>query len=129
MTTILRNIDVDATPEAVWAKVSDTSRISDLIGFVASSEQTGDTRVCNLEGGGSLTEKIVSVDPDLKRVLYSITDSPLGMDFHVASMQVEGNGSGTRLVWTVDVLPSEAAGHLAPLLDSACDDMSSSLAG
>jgi len=129
MTTIHRTIDIDATASAVWAKISDTGRISDLIGFIESSEQSGDERVCNLDGGGSLTEKVVSVDPALKRVLYSITDSPLNMAFHVASMQVEENGLGSRLVWTTDLLPSEVAEHLTPMLDSACADMKSNLAG
>ncbi len=129
MTTIHRTIDIDAAPDAVWAKVSDTARISDLIGFVTSSEQTDDTRLCNLDGGGTLTEKIVSVEPNLKRVLYTITDSPLNLAFHVASMQVEENSGGSRLVWTTDLLPAEAADHLAPLLDAACTDLKTNLAG
>lgn len=128
MTTIVKIIDIDATPEAVWAKIADTARVSNLIGFVGSSEQSGDVRVCNLEGGGVVVEKIVSVDHDLKRVFYSITESPLGMEIHGASMQIEENGAGARLVWTVDFLPAEVTGALLPLLGSAADDMKSTLA-
>jgi len=67
--------------------------------------QNGDTRVCSLEGGGELTEKIVSVDHDLKRVVYAITSSPLNMDFHVATMQLEESGGKTQLNWIVDFPP------------------------
>jgi carbon monoxide dehydrogenase subunit G len=128
MATIHRTIDVEAAPGAVWEKVSNTEGISDLIGFLASSEQTGNVRRCALDNGGSLTERIVSVDPTMKRVLYSITDSPLNMEFHAASMQVEENGGGSRLVWTIDLLPAEAVDHLAPMIDAACTDMKTSLA-
>ncbi len=112
----------------VWEKISDTGRISDLIGFLASSQQSGDIRVCTLEGGGELTEKIVSVDHDLKRVAYAITSSPLNMDFHVASMQLEEDHGKTRLDWVVDLLPADARDHMEPMLDGACVDMAKTLA-
>ncbi|MDQ2090595.1 SRPBCC family protein [Marimonas arenosa] len=129
MTTILRTIDIDMPSDAVWAKVADTSQISELIGFVAESSQDGATRVCALEGGGELRETIVSVDDDLRRVMYSITESPLNMEFHAASMQVVDNGGKARLIWTVDLLPDAAAEHMAPMIDSACADMKTALAG
>lgn len=128
MATIYREIDIDAPLETVWNKVSNTAQISDFIGFVATSTQQGDTRVCKLEGGGELTEKIISVDDELKRVMYSITSSPLNMEFHSASMQLEEIAGATRLKWAVDLLPAEAVNHMAPMLDGACADMKEALA-
>lgn len=125
MATIVRTIDIDTTVDAVWKKLSDTARISDLIGFLASSKQNGDTRICQLDGGGELTEKIVSVDPELKRVMYSITESPLNMDFHAASMQVVDNAGLARLIWTVDLLPATVAEQMMPLLEASCADIKS----
>lgn len=127
MTTIVKSIDIDAPAHAVWPKLSNTSSISDLIGFITSSSQVGDTRVCQLDGGGELKEKIVSVDDKLQRVMYAITESPLNMDFHAASMQLEDRGERSRLVWTVDVCPDDAAANLDPLLDAASDDLKSTL--
>jgi hypothetical protein len=123
--TIRKEIELNVPAERVWDKIADTSNISKLVGFVETSRQQGDARVCTLQGGGELTEKIVSVDHDLKRVMYSITESPLNMDFHSASMEVIGaeGGNATRLLWTVDLLPSEAVDAMAPMLDSACADM------
>ncbi|WP_298291495.1 SRPBCC family protein [uncultured Litoreibacter sp.] len=128
MTTISKTITINAPISKVWEKVSDTGRISDLIGFLASSIQEGDSRVCMLEGGGELTEKIVSVDHELKRVVYAITSSPLNMDFHVATMQLEEDHDNTRLNWIVDLLPADARDHMEPMLDSACADMTKALA-
>ncbi|WP_282096785.1 SRPBCC family protein [Epibacterium ulvae] len=129
MTTISKTITINAPMSKVWEKVSDTGSISDLIGFLATSVQDGDTRVCSLEGGGELTEKIVSVDPDLNRVVYAIISSPLNMEFHVATMQLEAGDQGkTKLNWIVDLLPVEARDHMEPMLDGACADLVNTLA-
>lgn len=128
MTTISKTITIDAPIAAVWEKVSDTGRISDLIGFLATSEQNGNARVCSLEGGGELTEKIVSVDSNLNRVVYAITESPLNMEFHVATMQLVDKSGTTQLNWTVDLLPESARDQMEPMLDGACADMVKTLA-
>lgn len=127
MTTIQKTIKLDTKIDSVWAKISDTAGISNLIGFLASSVQNGDTRTCTLDQGGELVEKIISVDPELKRVMYSITKSPLNMDFHASSMQVNETADGSELVWTVDVLPPEAVEHMEPMLAGACADMETTL--
>jgi len=128
MATIQKTVEIDAPLDAVWPKIADAQNIASLIGFLESSEVDGDQRVCTLADGGRLLEKIVSVDEGLKRVAYSITESPLGMEYHAASMQLFGDGGKTRFVWTVDLAPAAAAEHLEPLLQSACEDMRSTLA-
>lgn len=128
MTTISKVIEIDAPASAVWEKISDTGKISNLIGFLASSVQTGNSRICTLEGGGEIKEKIVSVDHDLRRVMYSITESPLNMEFHSASMQVVEAGGKTKLSWVVDLLPESARDQMAPMIDGSCADMSKTLA-
>lgn len=128
MSSIRKTIEVDATPETVWANVSDVGRISDLIGFLKTSVLDGNSRVCSLADGGTLTEKIITVDEDLKRVVYAITESPLNMEFHVAVMEVVPSGTGARMHWTIDLLPESAAEHMGPMLDSACEDMKITLA-
>lgn len=127
MTTIRKTIDVNAAPDAVWAKISDVSAISDLIGFLSDSKVTGDVRVCTLAEGGTLEEDIISIDADLKRVTYSIRKSPLNLSFHVASMELQPSGNGTRLIWTIDLKPDAAAEHMGPMLDAACQDMRTTL--
>ncbi len=128
MTTIRKTFDIEADIKAVWAKISDIGGISKLIGFLQDSEFSGDDRVCTLADGGKLVEKIVSVDADLHRVLYSITSSPLNMSFHVASMELEPIQNGTQLIWTTDIQPEQAAAQFEPMLDMACKDMQSTLA-
>ncbi len=128
MSTIRKTIDVDAAPDAVWEKIADVSAISKLIGFLADSKLDGDVRVCTLSEGGTLEEQIISVDPALRRVAYSITKSPLNMSFHVAAMELEPRNDGTRVTWTVDLKPDEAAEHMEPMLEAACQDLRTTLA-
>lgn len=127
MATIRKTIDINANTEAVWAKISDIGGISKLIGILADSKAEGDARVCNLAGGGTLNEAIISVDADLHRVVYSITDSPLNLSFHVASMEVEPTPSGARFIWTTDLKPDAASAQMEPMMEAACKDMQTTL--
>ncbi len=127
MATIRKTIDVNADIEKVWAKISNVGEISTLIGFLDDSKLVGDGRVCTLNGGGTLKEDIISVDPGLHRVVYSISKSPLNMSFHSASMELTPTETGTSLTWTHDLKPDEASEHLEPMLDMACKDMATTL--
>lgn len=128
MATIQNTIDVAAPIEKVWAKISDVGKISGLLGMLVESKITGNKRVCTLGDGGVLHEDIITINPDMKRVVYSITESPLNLDFHVAEMALSNIDTGTRLVWTVDVIPAEAVPHLEPVLSAASEDLKKSLA-
>jgi len=117
MATVIVEAHVKADPSKVWDKVRDIrwpEALTDMIASVGPTSAT--TRVCSIEGGGTLDESIVSVDDSLRRVAYTITESPFGMTHHNASLQAFADGAGTRLVWTVDVLPDPAAEALRPAL-------------
>lgn len=128
MSTIRKTIDVKATTDQVWSKISDVGNIGNLIGFLQDSQIEGDDRICTTSDGGIIKEKIISVDENLKRVVYSITESPLNMEFHVAIMELEEIEGGVRLNWTVDVIPAEATEHMEPMIEAAISDMEISLA-
>lgn len=127
MATIRKEFEVNSDVNSVWEKIADTGNISQVIGFVIASEQSGDQRVCKLDNGATLVEKIISVDEGLKRVVYSITESPLNMEFQVASMELVAAGEKTRFIWTADLLPDSAAEALEPMMDSAVADMGRTL--
>ena len=111
----------------MWSKIANTEQVSDLIGFIEQSEQSGNRRVCTLHDGAVLKEEIISVDQATRRVAYSIIESPLNMEFHAASMQVFPTEEGSRFVWSVDVLPDAAVGALEPMVDAACETLASTL--
>lgn len=127
MATIIKEIPLTVSAEAAWKRVSDVGNIASMISFIGTSELTGDTRVCTLQDGAKLNEKIVTVDSSLRRVVYSITDAPMPMDFHAASMEIKAEGAGSKFVWTVDVLPNETMEMLEPMVNQACADIQAEL--
>jgi polyketide cyclase/dehydrase/lipid transport protein len=72
-------------------------------------------------------EEIVSVDDDLRRLAYAI---PRGNFIHYqGTVEVEDDGAGSRLVWTVDLLPSESADNIRSMMRQGAAVMRATLDG
>lgn len=101
----------------LWAHVQDVGGISGLLDIISDSSIDGDQRSCTMADGAELSETIISIDQDHRRVAYTITDSPFGIQAHAASMQVSDAGNGkSTFHWITDVKPDELAGALGPML-------------
>ena len=125
MATLYKEATVSLSPDALWDKVSDVGGVSGLLNVITHSEVTGDTRTCEMADGGKLTEKILGVDNEHKRVAYTITDSPFPIQFHAASMEVLDAGNGqSKLRWVTDVKPDALADALGPMFDGEMDSLS-----
>ena len=119
MATVQKVIDVEASVEDVWDKIANVGSISDLVGFITESQLDGDIRVCKMADGGILEEKIISIDNALRRVAYCITNSPLDLEFHAASMQVVRKGKGASMIWITDLKPDSMAEQFNPIFEEA----------
>lgn len=129
MAVIHRTIDVAASPESTWTKIADLGGVHAMMSFLTDARVDGDRRVCGLAMGGELSEIVLSVNDDLRRVAYAIVDSPFGLDFHSASMAVTGSGETAQLVWTTDLKPDAAADQVAGLIDSELANIAGFLSG
>lgn len=129
MATVQKIIDVDANVEDTWNKIADVGSIANLVGFISESQSDGDIRVCKMADGGVLREQIISIDNTLRRVSYCITDSPLNLEFHSASMQVVPWGQGASLIWTTDMKPDAAAEQIALIFEEAVPGIKMALEG
>ena len=123
MATVHREIPIDSTVDDAWKKLSNVGGINGMLSILSGASIDGDKRVCELEGGGTLEELIVSVDDDQRRVAYSITESPFNFEFHAASMRVIANGDTATFVWTTDLKPDEAADQFRGLIESETDNI------
>jgi hypothetical protein len=104
-------------PDELWAQVKDVGGVSNLLGIITESSLDGDQRSCTMADGAQLSETIISIDDDNRRVAYTITDSPFPIEAHAASMQVSDAGDGTsHFQWITDVKPDELADALGPML-------------
>ena len=66
-----------------------------------------------------IIEEIVTVDDDLRRFQYSITEMPIPVEFHLSTIDVLEDGDGTLIVYGVDVRPDMLKDILAPTISGA----------
>jgi len=78
-------------------------------GFALDTRLDGEDRIVTFANGTVLRERLIDLDHETRRLVWSIVDGPY--THHNASAQVFGEGErGTRFVWTADLLPNELAG-------------------
>ncbi len=123
MATITKTIPAKSGAVAAWQKISDIGAVDKLVDMIAACSLEGDTRVCTLPDGQEIKERIITVDEAAKRVVYTVTDGPLPLEFHCASVQVTGATGQAQVVWTVDVKPDEIAAPLGEMMDAAAQSM------
>jgi hypothetical protein len=117
MASINLKTTLAVSADQLWAEVKDVGGVSGMLEVIAESSLDGDQRSCTLADGGLLSETIMSVDDEHKRVAYTITESPFPIEAHAASMQVTDAGDGkSTFQWITDVLPDEMADGLGPML-------------
>ena len=70
-------------------------------------------------------ERLVTVDDEDCRLVYSVVD---GQPTHYnAAVQVFPEGDGSRVVWTIDLLPNELAPMIGGMMDHAAGFMKKAL--
>lgn len=122
MATMRETIHIDATPDKVWAEVREPLALLDWFDGIDGGEMVGNARKLKM-GDISVTEEIVTVDDDLRRFQYSITEMPIPVDYHLATIDVLEDGDGTLIVYGVDVKPDMLGGILAPTISGAAKGM------
>ncbi|MBL0726611.1 SRPBCC family protein [Piscinibacter sp. HJYY11] len=123
MTTVHKTAQINADPRKVWGRIADVGKVHDILPSVVECRLDGDKRLCTFADGGQLTERIISVDAELMRLAYSITDSPFPLEYHAASMRVVPEANGCRLEWTTDLKPDALKESLAPLFDQLFEQL------
>ena len=119
MATIIRDIEIGASAEFVWAAVRDVGAVDRLFpGFCTEVTLEPGLRHVRFATGWVVHELIVSVDDSLRRVAYaSVQGRPT---HHNASMQVIPVGENRcRILWTTDVLPDSLASSISDILNHA----------
>jgi carbon monoxide dehydrogenase subunit G len=118
MATIIKHIDIDAPAEAVWDAVSDFGAVHRRFapGFVTNVELIPGARMVTFANGMVVKELFLGVDQAARRLAYSVQGA--SMSHHSASFQVTDAGGGkSRLTWTADLLPDEAAPTISGMMD------------
>ncbi|WP_438445089.1 SRPBCC family protein [Gorillibacterium sp. sgz5001074] len=117
MPTIRKEIMVAASPEQVWAAVSDVGAVHYRLvpGYTENTLINGHERTLILPNGGQVREFIISIDHKERRMAYAVKEGRMPLLHHHATFQVFSHGdNGAKLVWITDFLPE----HLAPEIEA-----------
>ena len=128
MATLRKQIDVGAAPAAAWDAVRDFGALHTRLvpGFVQACvlEQDGAVRLVTFGNGMQVRERLVTRDDAGRRMVYT-TEGGRATHYNAAVEVLEAAGGGSRLVWTVDLLPDA----LAPAVDGMMDAGAKAMAG
>lgn len=110
MASVVKEIQVNASPEAAWDAMRDIGALHTRLvpGFVIDTkvEDGCAARIVTFVNGMVVREPIVTLDDERRRLVWSAEG---GRTTHYnASAQVFADGAGARIVWTADFLPHEA---------------------
>ena len=100
-------IDIDASPEAVWALTGDFGGIGGWMPGLESCRVEGENRILDTMGM-TITEKLVSRDEATRAITYAIVDG-VPVESHQATVTVTADGAGSHVTWVVDATPDEMA--------------------
>src|SRR5262245_27408797 len=121
MASIRKESRIGAPVERVWSALRDVGALHTRLvpGFVKDTRMEGSTRVVTFGNGMVAREDIVSVDDEQRRVCWAI----VGQSFHHynGAAQVFDDISGSRFLWTADVLPDELAGQVDQMMSAGID--------
>ena len=120
MTTLSKQVLIDARPESIWDAMRDVGALHTRLvpGFVTDTRmESPDVRVVTFFNGMTVREPIVSVDDDLRRIAWTASGAELPFTHYNAVAQVFGEGKGSRVVWTTDFLPADPAPFITTMLE------------
>lgn len=123
MATVHRRFTLNTSADSAWQKIRATQNVHKLFDMLVDAEVDGDKRVCRTADGGELVERIITVDDDARRIVYTITDSPFDFEFHSASWQVYEQDGKTVFEWYTDVKPDPVAEMLIGVIDGEKDNI------
>jgi hypothetical protein len=105
------SIDVDA--KSLWNFMGGFNALPDWHPAVEKSEleEEGQVRRLSLAGGGTIVERLMTVDDKERVYSYSIESSPLPVANYTATIRVRDEGDGNRSVveWSSEFNPAGAS--------------------
>jgi Polyketide cyclase / dehydrase and lipid transport len=128
MATLTREIVVANDAPTVWQKLRDFGQVHTKVapGFLTDLKMDKDDRVITFFNGLVARERLVTLDDDTCRLVYAVVE---GRASHYnAAVQVFPEGDGSRVVWTIDLLPDDLAPAIGGMMDEAAKAMGQALA-
>lgn len=128
MATLKKEIPIAAGATPVWQALRDFGAVHTKVapGFLTKLEMDQGDRILTFFNGMVARERLVTLDDENCRLVYAVIE---GQASHYnAAVQVFPEGDGSRIVWTIDLLPNELAPAIGEMMDAAAAVMKKTLA-
>lgn len=118
MATIHKHILVDTDPGDAWDALRDFGALHQRLasGFVTDTRLDGRDRLVTFFNGAVLRERLIALEDDRRRLVWSIIDGPYAHHNGAATVEPAQEG-GTLIRWTSDVLPDETAARTSEMME------------
>ena len=129
MASISKEIVSRATPEAVWDAIRDIGALHTRLvpGFVTATELIPGGRRVTFGNGMVVEEPIIDSNDHVRRLAWTAKGQALPFQHYNAAVQVFPHEHGSRIVWTADLLPNEAAPAVETMMDQGMSAMARTL--
>jgi len=101
------DVTVGAPPDEVWSKVGDFGGLQQFFPGIDTFRLEGDERIIGMFGM-EIRERLLSCDDTARTITYSVIGG-VPVESHQATITVEPEGDGSRIIWTYAVTPDEMA--------------------
>jgi hypothetical protein len=128
MATLRKEIPVANGATPVWRAIRDFGQVHTKVapGFLTDLKMDNGDRIVTFFNGVVARERLVTADDEACRLVYAVVE---GRASHYnASVEVFPEGDGSRIVWTIDLLPNELAPAIEGMMDQALETMKKTLA-
>jgi Polyketide cyclase / dehydrase and lipid transport len=130
MATNRREISLDAPAAKVWAALRDFDQVHTKVapGFLTRLEMDGADRIVTFFNGMVARERLVTLDDQAMRLVYTIVGGRTAHYNAVAQAVPDtADHNRCRFVWTIDLLPEELGPAVGGMMDHAIPIMKKTL--
>jgi carbon monoxide dehydrogenase subunit G len=120
-------IDIDRSPEDVWAVIGDFGGIGGWMPGIESCRVEGENRILDTMGM-TITERLVSKDDAARAITYTIADGA-PVEHHQAVITVHPEGGNSRVTWDVEATPDEMADLMVTIYQQALEALKTHFEG
>jgi carbon monoxide dehydrogenase subunit G len=120
-------IDINGSPDTVWALAGDFGGIAGWMPGMDSCRVEGDNRILDTMGM-TITEKLVAKDDAARAITYSIVDG-VPIESHEATITVTPAGDGSHVTWVVDAAPDEMADLMLAVYQQSLESLKAHVEG
>jgi carbon monoxide dehydrogenase subunit G len=129
MASITKEIVTTAGRSEVWDAIRDVGALHTRLvpGFVTATEIIPGGRRVTFGNGMTVDEPIIDSDDEARRLVWTATGDKLPFRHYNAAVQVFDHKNGSRVVWTADLLPDEAAPTVEAMMKEGMEVMARTL--